>query len=531
VAPVCSSASAPMIPACNDNTVVNSSGSTADVPTASGSSDVSTFGTTKMFSFLYPTRYQRTYGQVGLDFCCPNLNGPMQAIDPTRLHSKAEVPVLELPQYMVISTKIISKQDKNIPQKVRAKLEQMAAKDGQPCVVQSVQLSGPSAPAATPALPSEPVPLPVLAPALAPAPIPTLAFSSVSSPATASAPTLGHIERLAKPLSLTLPRSALLTKKTNPTAAAVAPNVASSQAVDNAPPAATVNPLAGLLQLPPICPADKQRVELQTRIQLFDLTLQNLAKSVTSMTLSERQRVIENFVRKTTLQPIDVEVGTKLLENYVYHLSATADNGSVAIPNRRPITSSTSTPAVTSQPTSNSSAAEAVSKTPDPEAYSRPIYDRSRNVIGYEYKKPRLSLLSSTSSSKNPQQQTPPTMTPSTAASNKPQVAASAGASRAAQRVSSGNKLPCKPSPKEKTLSRSANKSQMLQITPIVAVDIARPSNTQPSTSTTVGASNRNLYIVNQVMSQPEECILPDGVGMPDAADIKGEVDDVEMLA
>ncbi|KAH8369883.1 hypothetical protein KR093_001356 [Drosophila rubida] len=423
VGPVCSSSNLTAVPTRNNLNVANSSVSTTEVPVASDSNDVSTFGATKMFSFLYPSRYQRAYGQVGLDFCCPNLNGPMQAIDPTRLHSKAEVPVLELPQYMVISTKIFSKQDKNIPQKVRAKLEQMAAKEGQPCVVQSVHIAQTDV-QPTPIVSSVPASTPVLIPA----PISTSAPSA--APLPGAAPALGHIERLAKPLSLTLPRSALLSKKSNPAAAAVAPNVASSPAIVQAAPAAAaaVNPLAGLLQLPPICPADKRSMELQTRVQVFDLMLQNLAKSVISMTVSERQHVIENFVRKSNMQPIDVEVGTKLLENYMYHLNVTPDNVTAgAIPNLRPTVAVASTPSVTPQATNtirkplvSAVGAAPVINPAETSAYSRPIYDRSRNVIGYEYKRPRPSSISSTSSTRNPQQQqTPMTMTPSIAASSK----------------------------------------------------------------------------------------------------------------
>ncbi|XP_060652371.1 serine/arginine repetitive matrix protein 2 isoform X1 [Drosophila nasuta] len=536
VTPVSSSSIPITMPAHNNDNVVNSSGSVAEVPSASSSTDdVSTFGTTKMFSFLYPSRYKRSYGQVGLDFCCPNLNGPMQAIDPTRLHHKAEVPVLELPQYMVISTKIFSKQDKNIPQKVRAKLEQMAGKEGQPCVVQSVQISEPVAVAAPPVVPSAP-PGPVLAPAAVPAlaPIATSAPKPAPSPAAASSPASGLIERLTKPLSLSLPRSAILTKKTNPTAAAVAPNLSSSPPVVNTPSTAAVDPLANLLHMPPICPGDKQRVELQTRIQLFDLMLQNITKSVISMTVLERQRVVESFVRKSTLQPIDVEVGTKLLENYGYHLNAIVDNVSVPIPNLRPPVTLASTPAATPQvtsgskkPSSSAVAAEVVSQPGDPaDNYSRAIYDQSRNVIGYEYKKPRHSLVSPSSTPRNPQQQ----QTPPTAASIKPSAptaGAGGGPSRVSKRVSSANTVSFQPSSRQKTYSRTANKLQMPQRT----LENATPSSTQHAASTNVGASNRNLYIVNQVLSQPEECILPDGVGVPEDAEIKGEIDDVEILA
>jgi len=195
VAPIPRTVSNAVVPLLSfDNSNSSSSNS---VPAPSGnSSDVHTFGTTKMFSFLYPSRYQRSYSNVGLDYCCPNFDGPMPAIDPTRLHSKVAVPVLELPQFMVITTKIISKQDKNIPPKVRAKLEQMTAKDGLSCVKQKVQMATSTSASLDPS-----------APLVA---------------ASAAPPVATHVERLPKPL----PRGPILKKSANPSAAATSAAVA-----------------------------------------------------------------------------------------------------------------------------------------------------------------------------------------------------------------------------------------------------------------------------------------------------------------
>lgn len=48
------------------------------------------------------------------------------------------------------------------------------------------------------------------------------------------------------------------------------------------------------------------------------------------------------------------------------------------------------------------------------------------------------------------------------------------------------------------------------------------------------GGSNRNVFILNQLLSQPEECILPDSVSATDAValqtEIKGEVEDADVL-
>ncbi|XP_034476556.1 nucleolar protein dao-5 isoform X2 [Drosophila innubila] len=545
----------------DNNSSANNSNNPSEVPASGSSSDIQTFGTTRMFSFLYPSRYQPAHGNVALESCCPNLDGPMLAIDPTRLHSKVEVPVLELPQYMVITTKIISKQEKNIPQKVRAKYEQMAAKDGLPCVVQTMQMSTPSSSAPTPAV---------------------VVGATITKPAPSvpqTHPVVSHIERVNKPL----PRGPIVSKKANPsaaaTSAAVAPTVASPPAISDIYP--------GLLQLPPVCPTDKMRVELQTRVQLFDAVLQGLAKRAASLTVAERQRVIENIVSTSTLMPIDVDVGTKLLENYICYLNASTDTFTVPVPVPRVrsiITTKSSTPAVAiqaRQPTKSNlvkttqvKPVAAVSKPPQAaisgqkvqqaggtaagaaaggaaaagDSYRRPIYDRHRNIIGYQYKTKYTtqyntpaarpsdkssSTRSSSGSAVATQQPTRIMMAPAAriapapnVASNKLAVVNAVASTRAAQRVGTGTVIPS-----------AAQKTYAPKASPVADNNSPRVSalgsRTYPAASNT-GGSNRNVFIVNQILSQPEECILPDGVSTTNAValetEIKGEVEDADVL-
>ncbi|XP_030554266.1 titin isoform X3 [Drosophila novamexicana] len=554
------------------STTISSNATSSTIPSANSLSDQHTFGTTKMFSFLYPSRYQRSYGHVGLDFCCPNLDGPMQAIDPTRLHSKVEVPVLELPQYMVISTKIISKQDKNIPQKVRAKLEQLAAKDALPGAIQTT------------------------------ATLTTASIATSTAPAATHVPTAppstSNIDPLPKQQQ---PRNSNLTKKVNlPNAAAATPgtSVASSQSVASLVP--------GMLQLPPICPTDKLRVELQTRVQLFDIVLQSLARRATSMTVSERKQVIESIVRTSTLLPIDVDVGTKLLENYVYYINAITNTISPPMPQIRAVVKAaastpTSTPASTSNSvlakalnTSHASPAAGVNSPPvaagsvrqaesapsyKPPATSRPIYDKDKNIIGYQYKTPKLTLgstpvrapaasstprgstargsLTAASGIGTPaatvtqQQRTRVLMMP--AGANSKVVGASSAdtpveAASVAKRVGSGTINPFNPSPAQKTYARSTKSSTHVApanlsrdiATPVGVVNgvpvlgtkgASSPASAAPASASKEAGSNRNLFIVNQVLSQTEECILPDTIRATDAAaEIKGEVEDAEIL-
>lgn len=234
---------------------------------------------------------------------------------------------------------------------------------------------------------------------------------------------MSHIERVSKPL----PRGPILTKNANPsvsaTSAAVAPTVATPPAVSDIYP--------GLLQLPPVCPTDKLRVELQTRVQLFDAVLQGLAKRAASLTVPERQRVIENIVSNSSLMPIDVDVGTKLLENYICYLNASTDTISMPVQRVRSIITMKSSPSAVTMPASHPSKMNpvqttqvkhvaSVSKTTQAstsgrkvhqaggasagagreaaaidEPSRRPIYDRDRNIIGYQYKTAtRLSVKS-----------------------------------------------------------------------------------------------------------------------------------------
>ncbi|KAL7737883.1 hypothetical protein ACLKA6_006258 [Drosophila palustris] len=503
----------------DNNSGSSDNNTTSEVPASgSSSSDVHTFGTTRMFSFLYPSRYQRSYGNVGLDFCCPNLDGPMQAIDPTRLHSKVEVPVLELPQYMVISTKIISKQDKNIPPKVRAKLEQLAAKDGIPCVMQSVQISTSSS---SSSIPPDPVPT-------------TPAPAVVQTPPVAS-----PMERVTKPL----PRGPIQTKTAAATSAAVAPTVVNTPAVSDIYP--------GLLQLPPVCPTDKMRVELQTRVQLFDAVLQGLARRAVSLSVAERQRIIENIVSTSSLMPIDVDVGTKLLENYICYLNAATDTITLPVPRVRPIvTTMSATPAVSqgtkskvvkttqvkpatgnSRPPSlaaisgrkaggreGGTAAKGEAGAGEPDR--RPIYDKDKkNIIGYQYKSlqttvsPATRLIGKSSSSRSSSDSAvaatrlmmvPTARTASNAASNKLAVVSAVS------------------SPRTSTSLKTYTPSR----TPTVSASSRNPAATN--------AGGSKLFIVNQILTHPEECILPDGVGTSDPValetEIKGEVEDADSL-
>lgn len=382
------------------------------IPSASAASSANpnAIGQTKMFSFLYPNRYQQSYGKVGLDFCCPNLDGPMRAIDPTRLHAKAEVPVLEVPQFLVITTKFISKADKNIPHKVRAKLE-MLGKDKELDTSVGMDTSILTDPESTQLVipPPEATPGTVIPPLNSQSLVNNLPPSAGSVPPTsepAPYPACGQDTGLPDALDLLtkqLPKGTTLVKKILPPgatmpSASTSLTAASSSSTTN-PSVSTPQPPPALIQLPPICPTDKHRVELQSRVQMFDMVLQTLSRRAATLTLAERQRTIEEIVKTSTLMPIDVDVGTKLLENYVHYLNLSTST-QTKLPTVRPsevvpmakapdVVESQSVPTLQKIGTKDSSVP---APAPAPEkkkagqkaaSTSVPLYDSEKNIIGF----------------------------------------------------------------------------------------------------------------------------------------------------
>ncbi|XP_041450178.1 flocculation protein FLO11 isoform X2 [Drosophila obscura] len=562
----------------------------SSIPSASSAEASQKPGHTKIFSFLYPQRYQRSYGEVGLDFCCPNLDGPMRAIDPTRLHATAQVPVLELPQFMVITTKIISKADKDLPHKVRAKLAQLD-KTGRPLMGQTVRMStdssDPSIPVAVPSsnLAQTPRPLPPLA-AISNPPPPTASASASATPAPPPALPVFQTEVTVQSLTKQLPRGTTLTKKVLPPGAAL-PAAASSSMVASLPPA--------LIQLPPICPTDKQRVELQTRVQMFDLVLQGLSRRAATLTLAERQRTIEEIVKTSTLMAIDVDVGTKLLENYVYYLNR-ATNTQTPMPSLRlnpvvtpAITQSThtvasllgdepvakrkfSTPSATATASATETASPSAPATKKP-AQQRsslpagiPVYDADKNIIGYQCPTPNASIVNRT----GPIASSTP-LGPSTSAAAQSGVLGSTSKSARAgvqlnqskktkppagmavkavpkgstgKRLGSGTIVSIHPPPNPMPSRPGATKPPVgvaqtlasLSTSPLPkAVPVPVPGSKSKSAAPTASggsagmnrARSPNVFIINQVSPTAEESILPDSHSVvPMQTEIKGELDD-----
>ncbi|KPU76923.1 uncharacterized protein Dana_GF13525, isoform B [Drosophila ananassae] len=539
------------------------------IPSASAASSANpnAIGQTKMFSFLYPNRYQQSYGKVGLDFCCPNLDGPMRAIDPTRLHAKAEVPVLEVPQFLVITTKFISKADKNIPHKVRAKLE-MLGKDKELDTSVGMDTSILTDPETTQPV----IPHPEGTPGtVAPPQIPPLNSQSLQnnlpppggsvSPTSEPAPLLASGQDTALDLlTKQLPKGTTLVKKFLPPgatmpSASTSSTAGSSSSATNA--SASQSPPA-LIQLPPICPTDKHRVELQSRVQMFDMVLQTLSRRAANLTLAERQRTIEEIVKTSTLMPIDVDVGTKLLENYVHYLNL-ATSTQTKLPTVRasevvPMSNAPDVvepmpvaslqriggkPSSAPAPTSPSEKKKATQKA----TTNVPLYDSEKNIIGFRKVTNFDSAPSSSpaatsrkgagsSAASGSKTSTPKTMARKSSGGTAGQASTvkMVPAATATKTTNAGTKKTSLPGGTMVAINPPEPPAKAVKTTPArTGAQSKKPAGTPKAGAATGRTSNAkpSVLIINQ-LAHPEESILPDSndTADPMETEIKGELED-----
>ncbi|EDX07108.1 GD25670 [Drosophila simulans] len=552
------------------------------IPSASDpDGNPNTIGQTKMFSFLYPKRYKQSYDDVGLDFCCPNLDGPMRAIDFTRLHSKAEVPVLEVPQFLVITTKFISKADKNMPSKVRAKLELLGRskeRDSSKLTPTSTtptgDPTGPSSfsPAPAPVGPAtQPFPSIIQnllsAPIPAPSPFnhPTTVDPSTSTPVVPGSSSSTTNSATLDSLSKQLPRGTTLTKKSVQQVATI-PSLAGTSMVLNASPS--------FIQLPPICPNDKQRVELQARVQMFDLVLQTLSRRAANLSVAERQRTIEEIVRTSSLMAIDVDVGTKLLENYVHYLNKATSSMTPLTPAQINSSLGASTSSPLSKSIASSDTPQQGKKIPAAHVQQRsslpattmPLYDADRNTIGFPYSCSKSTAGRKSSYAANSTPVRASTSQAAAAALGKVQPRSTLGIPKSVREDASQfvnlNTTVCMPAPRTNAKKKpgtsgplkSINSSPAVQ-KPSLCKQKTAPART-PAKSTARAKStaslsavlgetpadefvspagmslsttgNPNVFIISHA-GQQEESILPDSnssVGHMETTEIKGELDD-----
>lgn len=385
---------------------------------------------TRLYSFLHPAKYNRSHGAVLLDYCCPNLNGPMPAIDPTRDHSQVQTLVRELPAYIAMTTTVITRadlEDKNnsIPASIRKKY--LATCPARP----------PAIPTATETTASQPPPLNAL----------------TGSSLTAFTPSITALQKqLPSTTTLTPKMLPMLTTSTEclphltPFSAMTSSNVVASETVTSAPPLTPFSAMASsngavaseivassappkLWQSP-----DYQRYNnLRTNMRRFDTMIKKYSPRICNLTYSERQRITESVISHTKLSPKDIENATYLLDDYcqkIVNLVPPKPVSYVATPTINTATHTTAPttsnigsnfsspiPAIVqSSPTPSSSSssttvaaqkleqihASAVQKVKTAGSSSSvlqrqvPIYDKDRNIIGYQMQVAPAAINSST---------------------------------------------------------------------------------------------------------------------------------------
>ncbi|CAD7011865.1 unnamed protein product [Ceratitis capitata] len=254
---------------------------------------------TRLYSFLHPAKYNRNHGCVLLDYCCPNLDGPMPAIDPTRIHAQVQAGVRELPAYIVMTTKLITRADleanKNvIPASIRQKVEKITADASNSAANQSNS-------AVTSGTPNVPVTMP---PATAPVPVTNATLT----------PTITALQKH-------LPSTTIITPKLMPPASTS--TMASQQlqqltphnALNNSSQSSTA-PASHILNV-----SDYQRSLLRSSVRLFDARLKKYYYRVALLSFSDRQAIIDGIINSTTLTPKDVDCAVRLLDEYAAQIT------------------------------------------------------------------------------------------------------------------------------------------------------------------------------------------------------------------
>ncbi|XP_037827218.1 uncharacterized protein LOC119615211, partial [Lucilia sericata] len=252
---------------------------------------------TCMYTFLHPAKYNRNHSNVLLDYCCPNLDGPMPAIDPTRIHAQVQVPIIELPASIVLTTKVVTRADlesgnSSIPAIIRKKAEKIR---------KNLATHHKMATAAT----TITAPPPAVIPTMAPTPRPALT-------ATINA------------LTKQLPPTTTITAKIRHSLPA------ESQILPTQPPAPTPQAAPSAATLPrniiSIMPkgaghmtamSNVQNSSLRCNLRRFDVLLKQLVQPFESLSFVDRHRIIEALIGTGKFSAKDLDQTLVLMEEYI----------------------------------------------------------------------------------------------------------------------------------------------------------------------------------------------------------------------
>ncbi|XP_053966828.1 serine-rich adhesin for platelets isoform X2 [Anastrepha ludens] len=282
---------------------------------------------TRLYSFLHPAKYSRNHGCVLLDYCCPNLDGPMPAIDPTRIHAQVQAGVRELPAYIVMTTKLITRADleanKNvIPASIRQKVEKITADAS----ATASAVSG----------------TPNVSMSMSPAPQITPTPQNTPASKTSLTPTITALQKHLPPTTSITPKLAPPVTATT-TLTSTPQNTLNSSSQSGAATASTSQM---------ITVSDYQRSLLRTSVRQFDARLKKYYYRVAMLSFSDRQSIIDNIINSTTLTPKDIECAVRLLDEYASQISLIS--GSPVVNTPKPVTTAIqSVSKVITTPTTN----------------------------------------------------------------------------------------------------------------------------------------------------------------------------------
>ncbi|XP_061399928.1 dentin sialophosphoprotein [Musca vetustissima] len=283
---------------------------------------------TRMYTFLHPAKYSRNHGNVLLDYCCPNLDGPMPAIDPTRIHAQVQTPVVELPEFIVLTTKVVTRAElesnsSTIPEVIRKKAEKLRSS----ITNQNVQIAASGSSLVVPATdglllergrtnPNQPqIPQQTL---------PTVMPLIMRPPHLTPAP---HLSPALNALTKHLPSTTTITPKVRP----ALPPTSLSMSL----PQAKVNPTTSISVVPKASDllSDMQLELLRSNLRRFDVILKKLAQPFDKLSFIERHQIIENIIKSGKFLPKDLEWSMVFMEEYLKQVNSVSQREIVSLNN------------------------------------------------------------------------------------------------------------------------------------------------------------------------------------------------------
>ncbi|KAM7341793.1 su(var)2-HP2 [Cochliomyia hominivorax] len=267
---------------------------------------------TSMYTFLHPAKYNRNHSNVLLDYCCPNLDGPMPAIDPTRIHAQVQVPVIELPASIVLTTKVVTRADlesgnSSIPAIIRKKAEKIRknmATHHKNAVVATAAQSGPILNTIT----QQPA---MMTPSVRPALSPTINALTKQLPSTTT---------ITAKIRAPIPTSVATA---SPQIRIMQPPLVAVPQVHQTPPTNLNNILSvvpkGSTQLSNLSNMDIYA--LRSSLRRFDVLLKQLVQPFESLSFAERHHIIETLVATDKFSAKDLDKTLELMEEYVKQTS------------------------------------------------------------------------------------------------------------------------------------------------------------------------------------------------------------------